>query len=86
MTEHELRVCFETVKQFIRDEKAMRRHVLKERTDGERNAKAAKLRRCDEAIAALVVMKDELKRHVEETPEQVALIDDVPTVQRKGGY
>jgi hypothetical protein len=64
----------------------MRRHVLKERTDGERNAKAAKLRRCDEAIAALVVMKDELKRHVEETPEQVALIDDVPTVQRKGGY
>lgn len=80
MTEHELRVCFETVKQFIRDEKAMRQRVL-----SEGNAKAAKLRRCDEAIAALVAMKDELKRHVEETPEQVVLIDDVPTVQR-GGY
>jgi hypothetical protein len=85
VTEHELRVCFETVKQFIRDEKAMRRHVLKERTDGERNAKAAKLRRCDEAMAALVAMKDELKRHVEEPPEQVMLLDDVPTVKR-GGY
>jgi hypothetical protein len=86
VTEHELRVCFETVKQFIRDEKAMRRLVLKEGTDGERKAKAAKLRRCDEAMAALVVMKEELKRHVEETPEQVALIDDVPSVQRRGGY
>ena len=59
--------------------------MLKEGTEGERKSKAAKLRRCDEAMAAVVAMKDELKRHVEETPEQAMLIDDVPSVQR-GGY
>lgn len=79
MTEHELRVCFDTLKQFILTEKAMRRHVLSEGPDKQR-----KLKRCDEALQVLVVIKDELKKHVEESPEQVMLFDEPAT--RRGGY
>jgi hypothetical protein len=45
----------------------------------------AKLEDIDGAIEALKAIKLELALHTEEPPEQVALIDDVPTVQR-GGY
>lgn len=45
-----------------------------------------KLADIDGAIQALEELTVWGRLHTEEPPEQVALIDDVPTVQRKGGY
>lgn len=78
-TMRELRVWYGMIQQFIRDEKRMRERVLKPGRD-----KDAKLRRCDEAMAALVALKDFAKQHAEESPEQVTLFDE--PVRRQGGY
>lgn len=75
----EVRERFEAIKRFIIAEKRMRQYVLKPGAD-----KDAKLRHCDEAMAALVSLKDFAKQHAEEGPEQVALFD-APEYQR-GGY
>jgi hypothetical protein len=81
MTEHELRVTYGMVYQCLSRERKMRERVFAQKPAELKR----KLREIDDAMAALVVMKDELKRHVEESPEQVMLIDDLPSVQR-GGY
>jgi len=81
MTEHELRVTYGMVYQCLSRERQMRERVFAQKPAELKR----KLREIDDAVTALVAMKDELKRHVEETPEQVMLIDDLPSVQR-GGY
>jgi len=81
VTEHELRVTYGMVYQCLSRERKMRERVFAQKPAELKR----KLREIDDAMAALVVMKDELKRHVEESPEQVMLIDDLPSVQR-GGY
>lgn len=83
MTTHELRVTYGLVYQCLQRERKMRERVFA----GKPYLKA-KLREIDTAIDALIAMKDELKRHVEESPEQVQLFDEevLPPVVRKGGY
>lgn len=80
MTEHELRVTFGMVFKFIQRERKMREHVFR----AEPGKLRSKLRECDEALQALTAMKDFAKGHVEESPEQVMLFDDVPGA--RGGY
>lgn len=83
MATHDLQVCFETLKQFILNEKRMRRQILRKGRD-----KQTKLRRCDEALQALIAIKNFAKLHVEESPEQVMLFDEgeLPAVAKRGGY
>ena len=71
MTVHELRICFGVVYQCLRNERRMREQVFAGKPILRR-----KLREIDDAMRALVAMKDELKRHVEESPEQVSLFED----------
>ena len=78
MTEHELRVCYETVYRMVTKERRMRESVL-----ANSPLLKKKLEECDTAIIALTTMKDELKRHVT-GPVQEVLID-VPDGKR-GGY
>lgn len=78
LTLERLETLFNVLKRFILTEKKMRQWVLKSGPDKDR-----KLRECDEAIAALVALKDFAKQHVEEPPEQVMLFDE-PV--RRGGY
>lgn len=80
MTEHELRVCFGLVFKFIERERKMREHVFR----AEPGKLRSKLRECDDAFQALTAMKDFAKQHVEESPEQVVLFDDLP--RERGGY
>lgn len=78
MTEHELRVCYETVYKMISRERRMREAVLSSSP-----LLKQKLAECDSAIVALTVMKDELKRHVAPGTVQETLFE-APAV--KGGY
>lgn len=78
MTEHELRICYETVYKMISRERRMREAVLSSSPLLEQ-----KLAECDNAIVALTVMKDELKRHVTPSATQETLFE-VPAT--KGGY
>lgn len=78
MTEHELRVCYETVYKMISRERKAREHVLRSSPYLQQ-----KLAECDSAIVALTVMKDELKRHVAPGATQETLFE-VPAV--KGGH
>lgn len=67
MTLPELKQHFETAKAMILAEKTMRRRVFrgKPRPEGSRAAKLAAPRGFpDQAMAAVVAMKDELKKHV----------------------
>lgn len=84
MTEHELRVIFGLVYQTLQRERKMRERVFAQKPTELRR----KLREIDEATTALVAMKDELKRHVEESPEQVTLFEgeQLPAQSRQGGY
>lgn len=79
MTEHELRVCYETVYRMITKERRMRESVL-----ASSPLLKKKLEECDTAIIALTTMKDELKRYVQAGPVQEVLFD-VPD-GKKGGY
>lgn len=79
MTTHELRVAYGMVYECLRRERRMRERVF---ADG--NTRAGKLREIDAAIEALIVIKDFAKQHVEESPEQVALLPDA--VAPKGAY
>lgn len=80
MTEHELRVTYGMVYQTLQRERKMRERVFAQKPAELRR----KLREIDDAVTALVAMKDELKKHVEESPEQVTLFDE--PVGRRGGY
>ena len=60
MTLLELKQHFETAKAMILAEKAMRRRVFRDKPRPE-GSRAAKLAECDQAMAAVVAMKDELK-------------------------
>jgi hypothetical protein len=80
MTEHELRVTYGMVYQCLSRERKMRERVFAQKPAELRR----KLREIDDAVTALVAMKDELKKHVEESPEQVMLFDEPAT--RRGGY
>lgn len=82
MTEHELRVTYGLVYQCLQRERKMRERVFAQQP----GRLTSKLREIDTAIDALIVMKDELKRHVEESPEQVQLFDEEVLPPRKGGY
>ncbi len=81
MTEHDLRVCYETVYKMIAKERRMREAVL----SGSPLLKQ-KLADCDTALIALTTMKDELKRHVRAGPVQEMLVDAPVTPVRIGGY
>lgn len=80
MTEHELRVCYETVYRMVTKERRMRESVL-----ANSPLLKKKLEECDTAIIALTTMKDELKRHVT-GPIQETLIDVPETAGKRGGY
>lgn len=81
MTEHELRVCYETVYRMIASERDSRAKAA----SGGHAVEWVAVAECDQAIMALVVMKDELRRHVT-GPIQERLID-VPEAKRPvGGY
>lgn len=79
MSEHELRICYETIYRMITKERRMRESVLANSPLLKR-----KLEECDTALIALTTMKDELKRFVVTGPVQEVLID-VPDGKR-GGY
>jgi len=70
MTTHELRACFGMVYQCLQRERQMRQRVFAQKPAQLKR----KLREIDEAVEALTAMKDELKRHTEEPPEQVDLL------------
>jgi hypothetical protein len=78
MTEHELRVCYETVYRMISRERRMREAVL-----ANSPLLKQKLAECDNALVALTVMKDELKPHAT-GPVQATLVD--APGGKKGGY
>lgn len=78
MTEHELRVYYETVYKMIIRERRMRESVLSHSP-----LLKQKLAECDNAIVALTVMKDELKTHVAPGATQETLFE-LPAP--KGGY
>lgn len=84
MTEHELRVTYGMVYQCLQRERKMRERVFAQKPAELRR----KLREIDDAVTALVAMKDELKKHTEEPPEQVTLFDGeaLPAPGRRGGY
>lgn len=80
MTLVELKTHYETARNMIQDERAMRRHLLASSPDlGE------KLAECDKAMAAVVAMKDELKRLLSPPAVQETLFD-VPDKKKIGGY
>lgn len=70
MTIQELRALYGTAFKCLRDERKMRERVFAQKPATLKR----KLREIDVAIAAITAMKDELKRHVEEPPEQVDLL------------
>lgn len=85
MTTHELRVTYGTVYQCLSRERKMCERVFAQKPVELKR----KLCEIDDAITALMAMKDELKSHVEEPPEQVELFDDLPmysTGVTRGGY
>ena len=80
MSEHELRICYETIYRMITKERRMRESVL-----ANSPLLKKKLEECDVAVIALTTMKDELKRHVT-GPVQAVLIDAPDTAGKRGGY
>ena len=78
MTEHDLRVCYEIIYKMISRERRMRQSVL-----AHSPLLKQKLTECDNAIVALTVMKDELKRYVTPATVQATLLD---APAKKGGY
>lgn len=80
MTLVELKTHFEAARDMIQDERAMRRHVLRDHPD-----LAQKLAECDRALAGVVAMKDELKRLLAPAVQEV-LIDVPKTKKQIGGY
>jgi len=80
MTEHELRTLYGIAFRFFESERKWREHVFPP-GHPQRNAK---LNQLEAAFRAVTAMKDFAKNHVEESPEQVMLFDDVPGT--RGGY
>lgn len=79
MTLPELKAHYEAARDMIQNERAMRRHVLRDHPD-----LAQKLAECDRAMAGVVAMKDELKRLL--APAIQEMLIDVPETKKIGGY
>ena len=79
MTSLELKTHYETARNMIQAERAMRRHVLANSPD-----LGAKLAECDRALAAVVAMKDELKLLLAPAVQEPLI--DVPETKKIGGY
>lgn len=75
MTTHELRVCYGMVYTCLQRERKMRQRVFAQKPAELKR----KLREIDDAVTALTAMKDELKRHTEEPPDQVSLFPEHTT-------
>jgi hypothetical protein len=79
MTLLELKAHYETARNMIQAERAMRRHVLASSPE-----LGAKLAECDRALAAVVAMKDELKLLLAPAVQEPLI--DVPETKKIGGY
>jgi len=79
MTLLELKTHYETARNMIQAERAMRRRVLASSPE-----LGAKLAECDQALAALVAMKDELKLLLAPAVQEPLI--DVPETKKIGGY
>ena len=82
MTEAELHKLYSQIYRFITSERIMRERVFPPgHPDRDR-----KLAACDNAMSALVDLKDFAKQHATPSPHQAALFDEGARVVKKGGY
>lgn len=71
MTEEELRALYDEGKKIIRDERAKRVWVFRNKPDQQK----AKVAEMDRLMAILVALKDECKLHMEPVYKQPTLLD-----------